>query len=138
MIGKNLLFPLCLIYGITILERNGGKKMLYVGISITVIAVVLFILSFFANDKFEELESQIEQLSVSTMQDTYQMKKKIKILEEELLTDDMGDYTTPSQELKPIMMQKVYELSQQGYSYNDISKATNLNTHDIQAILKNY
>lgn len=138
MIGKNLLFPLCLIYGITILERNGGKKMLYVGISITVIAVVLFILSFFANDKFEELESQIEQLSVSTMQDTYQMKKKIKILEEELLTDDMGDYTTPSQELKPIMMQKVYELSQQGYSYNDISKATNLSTHDIQAILKNY
>jgi len=138
MIGKYLLFPLCLIYDITILERNGGKKMLYVGISITVIAVVLFILSFFANDKFEELESQIEQLSVSTMQDTYQMKKKIKILEEELLTDDMADYTTASQELEPIMMQKVYELSQQGYSYNDISKATNLNTHDIQAILKNY
>src|SRR5699024_10811781 len=113
-------------------------KMLYVGISIIVIAVVLFILSFFTNDKFEDLESQIEQLSLSTMQDTYQMKKKIKILEEELLTDDMNDHATPTQETKPIMMQKVYELSQQGYSYNDISKATNLSTHDIQAILKNY
>jgi len=64
--------------------------MLYVGISIIVIGIALFILSFFTNDKFEDLENQIEQLSISTMQDTYQMKKKINVLEEELLTDDMS------------------------------------------------
>ena len=64
--------------------------MLYVGISIIVIGIALFVLSFFTNDKFEDLENQIEQLSVSTMQDTYQMKKKINVLEEELLTDDMS------------------------------------------------
>ena len=64
--------------------------MLYVGISIIVIGIALFILSFFTNDKFEDLENQLEQLSISTMQDTYQMKKKINVLEEELLTDDMS------------------------------------------------
>lgn len=111
--------------------------MLYISITIVAIAVVLFILSFFTNDKFHELESQIEQLSISTMQDTYQIKKKITILEEELLTDDMNNTIHPSVEPQPILIQKVYELSQQGYSYNDISKATNLNNHDIQAILKN-
>ncbi|WP_188453653.1 hypothetical protein [Virgibacillus oceani] len=63
--------------------------MLYVLITLIAVAIVLFVLSFFMNDKFEELESQLEQLSISTMQDTYQMKKKIKILEEELLTEEI-------------------------------------------------
>ncbi|TMN20974.1 hypothetical protein [Lentibacillus cibarius] len=65
--------------------------MLIAIISVIVIAAVLLILSFFMNDKFDELESEMEQLSISTMQDNYQMKKKIKILEEELLTDDVSD-----------------------------------------------
>ncbi len=38
-------------------------------------------------DKIEDLENQVEQLSLSTMQDTYQLKKKIKVLEEEILSD---------------------------------------------------
>lgn len=65
--------------------------MMYAIISIVVIAVVLLILSFFMNDKFDDLESEVEQLSISTMQENYQMKKKIKILEEELLTDDFSN-----------------------------------------------
>ncbi|MBP1950899.1 hypothetical protein [Virgibacillus litoralis] len=65
--------------------------MMYVIITIIVIAVVLLVLSFFMNDKFDELESELEQFSISTMQDNYQMKKKIKILEEELLTDDFSN-----------------------------------------------
>ncbi|MBP1971771.1 hypothetical protein J2Z83_003926 [Virgibacillus natechei] len=67
--------------------------MIYAAIAIIVVAIVLFGLSFFMNDKFEELESQVEQLSISTMQDTYQMKKKIKILEEELLPEDITQDT---------------------------------------------
>ncbi|MFD2630836.1 hypothetical protein [Oceanobacillus kapialis] len=62
--------------------------MLFAVIAILVVAIVLFILSFFMNDRIEDLESQLEQFSISTMQDTYQMKKKIKILEEELLTEN--------------------------------------------------
>ncbi|KKE80627.1 hypothetical protein NSA56_05485 [Oceanobacillus caeni] len=61
--------------------------MIYAVVSILAVAVVLFVLSFFMNDRIEELESQVEQLSITTMQDTYQMKKKVKILEEELLSD---------------------------------------------------
>lgn len=63
--------------------------MLYTVLALIGVAVVLFIISFFLNDKFAELESQIEQFSITTMQDTYQMKKKIKVLEEELLTGDI-------------------------------------------------
>ncbi|MFS0672819.1 hypothetical protein [Ornithinibacillus sp. 179-J 7C1 HS] len=62
--------------------------MIIAGITIVVIAVALFIASFFLNDRFEKIESEIEQLSISTMQETYQLKKKVKVLEEELLTEE--------------------------------------------------
>lgn len=49
--------------------------MIFAIVAVIVIAVVLLILSFFMNDKFDELESELEQISISTMQDNYQMKK---------------------------------------------------------------
>lgn len=68
---------------------KGGNAMLVAIISIIIVAVVLFVLSYFMRDKFEELETQLEQLSITSMQDTYQMKKQIKILEEELMPADL-------------------------------------------------
>lgn len=67
-------------------------------VTMLVIGVILFILSYFMNDRLEELENQLEQFSITSIQDTYQMKKKIKILEEELLPGSMSE--TTSQELK--------------------------------------
>ncbi|GAA0445743.1 MAG: hypothetical protein ACQEWU_12700 [Bacillota bacterium] len=64
--------------------------MVYAIITIIVIGLVLLTLSYFLNDRMEEVESQLEQFSITTMQDTYQMKKKIKILEEELLTEEFA------------------------------------------------
>ncbi|MUV39631.1 uncharacterized protein JNUCC1_03515 [Lentibacillus sp. JNUCC-1] len=55
------------------------------------VGLVLFIVSFFMNDKMSDIEGQIDQLQITTMQETYQMKKKIKILEEELLSDTVGE-----------------------------------------------
>jgi len=67
---------------------------MFIAIStILVIGVVLFILSYFMNDRLDELESQVEQNSITTMQDTYQMKKKIKVLEEELLPGEIDQST---------------------------------------------
>jgi predicted Holliday junction resolvase-like endonuclease len=65
--------------------------MLTVIITIIVIAVVLFILSFFMDDKIAQLESEVEQLSITTMQETYQLRKKVKVLEEELLPENLSD-----------------------------------------------
>lgn len=65
--------------------------MLYAIISIIVVGIVLLVVSFFMSDRIEQVESQLEQFSITTMQDTYQIKKKIKILEEELLTEDFTE-----------------------------------------------
>ena len=109
-------------------------------ITLISIGVVLLILSFFMNDKFDELEGQLEQFSISTMQDTYQIKKKLKILEEELLTSNISEEILPTQgsfEGRPLMIQKVYHLNQQGYSIAEIAKQTDLGDNDIQTILNN-
>ncbi|GGB29293.1 hypothetical protein F3157_00060 [Virgibacillus dakarensis] len=113
--------------------------MIYVLITLIAVAVVLFVLTFFMNDKFDDLESQFEQFSISTMQDTYQLKKKIKILEEELLAEDMANDIQPQQRMgiKPLLIQKVHALHEQGYSTETIAKQTELNSSDIKAILRN-
>lgn len=68
-----------------------GMGIIISGITIVVIAIALFVLSFFIRDRFEKIEGELEQLSISTMQETYQLKKKIKVLEEELLTEDLQE-----------------------------------------------
>jgi len=91
------------------------------------------------DDRVQQLEEQLEQFSIATMQDTYQMKKKIKILEEELLTEDVGTTDIknipPALKDKPLLVQKVYHLHQHGYSNDDIAKQTDLDRHDVQTIL---
>lgn|SRR5690625_1767788 len=110
-------------------------------ITLISVSIVLIILSFFINDKFSELENQLEQFSISTMQDTYQMKKQIKILEEELLTENISNtmekQTTDLGIDHSSMIQKVYNLYQEGYQINEIAKQTHLSNQDVQTILKN-
>lgn len=114
--------------------------MVYIFVAIVAIGLILFAVSFFMDDRVEQLEEQLEQFSIATMQDTYQMKKKIKILEEELLTENVVDTNTtnlpPALKNKPLLVQKVYHLHQHGYSNDDIAKQTDLDTHDIQTILQ--
>ncbi|WP_182199580.1 hypothetical protein [Paraliobacillus salinarum] len=106
-------------------------------ISIGSIAIVLFILSFFANDQFKQLENQIEQMSISTLQDTYQIKKKIKILEEELLTDELEDLDLQKPKLTPTM-RRVTQMYESGESIPSIAKTTNLSEYDVYSLVKQY
>ena len=121
-------------------------RMTYLIVSLIGIAIVLFIISFFADDKIAKLEEQFEQFSITTMQDTYQLKKRIKILEEEILSSNVPQKSNQEQNMrnvpdsvkhKPLLIQKVYHLHQQGYSNIDISQQTALSEDDIQTILNN-
>ncbi|WP_430785256.1 hypothetical protein VBD025_10675 [Virgibacillus flavescens] len=112
--------------------------MIYAISTILVVAVVLFIISFLMNDRFKDLEDQLEQYSMSTMQDTYQMKKKIKILEEELLTNDLSDDLLPNQQNSSETDRKIIQLHEKGYSIQEITELTKLSTYDVQSILRNY
>ncbi|MCY9140293.1 hypothetical protein [Peribacillus frigoritolerans] len=49
------------------------------------LAIVLLIISFFGKDKVAKLEEDLEQMTLTYMQDIYQLKKKVKILKEEFV-----------------------------------------------------
>ncbi|SDN08033.1 hypothetical protein [Sediminibacillus halophilus] len=115
--------------------------MLYALSALLAVAIILLILSFFMNDRFKDIEQQLEQFSISSMQESYQMKKKIKILEEELLADDMDfmeDTIPVSQGKKPSMYQEILELNHQGKSVEQIARETSLNEHDVLSIIKQF
>ncbi len=111
-------------------------------ITLIIAGIILFILSFFTHDRMKALEQQIEELSVTTLKDSYQLKKKIKVLEEELLTDmftenvEVPTFNESKKEdqLPPLYKQvkKMYDI---GFSIDDIAKSTTLKRYDIQAIL---
>lgn len=115
--------------------------MIYAVITLIIVAIVLFVLSFFTHDKIAELEGQIEEVSLSSIQNSYQINKKINILEEELLVDQL-DMTTPSKEstneLHIPTIEKIKQLHIQGTNIEDISKETGLSTNDIKAIVRNF
>src|SRR5690625_522430 len=109
-------------------------------ITLIIVGIVLIAISFFMSDKIDLLESQYEELSISMMQDTYQMKKQIKVLEEELLTDGFQSKTSEENIQQPILIQKVYELNEEGLSeedIEDIAVETGLDYHAVKAIINN-
>jgi|SRR5690625_235162 len=121
--------------------------MIYIILTIILIGIGLFIGSFFFSDKLQQLEDQLEQFSLSTMQDTYQIKKKLNVLEEELLTNEpIPQPISTKQEVpprrnedltnKPLLVQKIHHLHEQGFSIDDIARQTNLTPYDVQTILK--
>lgn len=114
--------------------------MIYVLITIILIGIALFVSTFFMADKMKDIEDQLEQFSIQSMQDTYQLKKKLQVIEEELLTatveNGLTDTIPQSVQNKPLLIQKIHHLYEQGYSLSDIARQTNLTDHDVQTILK--
>lgn len=49
------------------------------------LATVILMISFFKQDKIAKLEEDLEQMTLTYMQDIYQLKKKVKILRRNLL-----------------------------------------------------
>lgn len=94
------------------------------------------------NDRFKQVENQLEQFSISTMQETYQMKKKVKILEEELLAEDLPDEILHSSRTtdraQPPMLRKINKMHQQGADVKEISENTDLSEHDVYSILNQF
>jgi hypothetical protein len=116
------------------------KEMEYVLLSLLVLSVLLLILSFFVKDPIKELKNEVDQLSLNQIQELYQMKRKIKILEEELLVSDSDFAPTTSQkrEVHAILKNQVWSLSQQGLSMEQIAKQSSLPIEDVELILNEY
>lgn len=111
-------------------------------ISLLSLAIILFIAAFFKKDRVAKLEEDLEQLTLTHMQDIYLLKKKINILEEEFLSEDLLS-PMPAQKPKKqqapineILKNQVLSLYQQGLSLKQISAQSTLSTEIITEIIE--
>ncbi|MBW8348117.1 hypothetical protein K0H71_01510 [Bacillus sp. IITD106] len=104
------------------------------------LAVLLFIISFFQTDKVKVLEKEVEQLSMNMLQDHYLMKKRLKVLEEELLMGQSFINDAPglkkTREPNEILKSHVLALYHQGLDIQQISKQSSLPVETVKDIIK--
>ncbi|MFJ8067730.1 hypothetical protein ACIQZD_02105 [Peribacillus sp. NPDC096447] len=109
------------------------------------LAIVLLIISFFGKDKVAKLEEDLEQMTLTYMQDIYQLKKKVKILEEEFVIQD--DPVPPvkvkstinsndSEPIHEILKSQVLSLYSQGLSLDQIARQSSLTKEQTIAVIE--
>lgn len=105
-------------------------------------SLLLLLFSFFQKDPYQVLKEEIDQLTLQQVQELYQMKKKLKVLEEELLlTDDsfptMSVSINKNQgEIHEIIKNQVRALAEQGKPIEQIASQSSLAVEDVYMILK--
>ena len=114
-------------------------------ITLFILSLLLFLLSFFLKDPYKQLEEEIDQLSMQQLQEMYQIKKKLKILEEELLVNDvdlsppLSQFSSPNKkEIHEIIKNQVWSLAKQGTPLEQIAKQSSLPIKEVQAILTEF
>lgn len=98
------------------------------------------------SDPYKKIREEIDELSMQQIKELYQIKKKIKILEEELLISDEEIKKTFSRPKSPkdkkqihaIIRNQVHLLAQQGLSVEQIAKQSSLTTDDVNRILHDF
>ena len=112
----------------------------YTMFSLVFLSLLLLVISLFAKDKVKSLEEQVDHLTISFAQETYQIKKKLKVLEEELLVGDEAimDVVTNKSLQTPFNSEheRVFSLYSKGLSHEQIAKETSLTTEEVRMVLQ--
>lgn len=102
------------------------------------LSILLFILSFFRKDRTEDIEKQIEELSITYMQEMYQLKKKIRHLEEELLIQHTPSPFQAKSSSQQRLVKEVIAYYEQGDQIEVIAKKTGLTSSEVARFLQPY
>lgn len=101
-------------------------------------SILLFIVSFFQKDKTKQLEKEVEELGLTVLKEHYQLKKRMKVLEEELLIEEslMGiEPKVAGQEINEILKSQVLSLYSQGVNLKQISSQSSLSLDTVKKII---
>ncbi|MGE8078139.1 hypothetical protein [Peribacillus loiseleuriae] len=118
----------------------------YLLIGLFTFSIILLLISFVKKDPVK-LEEEMEQMTINHMQEMYQIKKKIKILEEELLIQESPlSYAVPkpsthkpnntSSPTNEILKSQVLSLYKQGLSLEQIAKQSTLSMDTVITVIE--
>jgi hypothetical protein len=106
------------------------------------ISIALFILSFFQKDRTKQLEKEFEEFTLSVIQEQYQMKKRLKVLEEELLIQEETSSFRAVPKKRPqvheVVKNQVLALHRQGLSLDQIAKQSALSLQEVYQIIESH
>lgn len=114
------------------------------------VSLFLLILSLFLRDPIKDLREEIDQLSIQQVQELYKIKKKLKVLEEELMISEENFSLKPtstqkkpavmesdnSQPIHAIIKNQVWTLAASGVPIEQIANQSSLTITQVQQIIK--
>ena len=103
-----------------------------------IIGVLAVIASFFVSGKTREMNDELENVSISLHQETSNLKKRVRLLEEELMVaspalDSVS--TAPKKTIHAIIINQITSLHSQGYTIHEISKRASLSEKEVSDVL---
>ncbi|MGM0842047.1 MAG: helix-turn-helix domain-containing protein [Bacillota bacterium] len=101
-------------------------------------SILLLVISFFQRDRYRDIEKDMEELSMNVLQEHYQLKKRIRVLEEELMLDGDALLKRTAPIRKPIhevVKNQVIALYQQGIPVEQIAKQSALSKTEVQQLI---
>lgn len=107
-------------------------------IIIMLIGITFIVLSFFIKNPTKRIEKELEILSLDYYQDANQLKRRLKIIEEELMIDPNIPTKPIKQQTKPIheiLVSQVLTLHQQGFNEKEISKRSALTIDQVKSVI---
>nr|WP_216366447.1 sigma factor-like helix-turn-helix DNA-binding protein [Geobacillus sp. BMUD] len=109
----------------------------YAIIALAVLAIIFLVISFFAKDELKPLEEQIDHLTVSLAQETYQIKKRLQVIEEELLIPERQRFASLQRNgpLSPTD-RRILFLHKQGFPLEDIARETGLTVAEVERAVR--
>lgn len=107
--------------------------MLDMAIILLATGVVLIAISFFIKDR-NQVEKEVEELSINLFEETNKLNRRLKIVEEELMLDTQPVISksiprhqpAPKRQVHEILVNQILALHRQGFQVNEISKRSSL------------
>ncbi|MGN4124541.1 hypothetical protein ACMGD3_05915 [Lysinibacillus sphaericus] len=113
-------------------------KLLDLSIILMIAGIVLIVVSFFFKNTAKKVEQDVEELSISIFQETNNLKRRMKIVEEELLLEPEFQVKSPvaqNQTIQNPKMQQVMQAVQQAAQQATKSAQMSQNTKPIHQII---
>lgn len=107
------------------------------------VGILIVIISFFTGNSKKRTEKELEELSMSFYQENNQLKRRLKIIEEELMLSQKSMSPIPKKmapsasHVNQILVSQVLALHNQGFNLQEIAKRSSLDYDQIATILQN-
>lgn len=132
------------MYSLTLFTANivlESEKM-NIPLTLLIVGILLIIISFFIGNSSRSHADDLEKVSISLYQETSGLKKRLRVIEEELMIG-IGSMASTKQSKKPkakavheIIVNQILTLHTQGFSVKDIAQRSSLTDMEVIDVLR--